>query len=237
MVKTILKYCLLVLLTAAVITGVVWANIEWSDARCAGVDINIENDEAGVFITRQGIEEDLAKRGISLEGMAINQVPYAAIEDTLLSLDYIETAQCYSAAQPVNTSAAIPTKDFGRVIIDVRQFAPVMRVFREDGTSYYVNKDGKRMEADVRFRKDVPVVTGTFTKGFPETSLLPLINYIGGDKALTELVSTIKVDSPEDIFIIPSIAGHVVNFGDMSNIEGKFKKLQLFYDKVIKAKG
>ena len=40
-----------------------------------------------------------------------------------------------------------------------------------------------------------------------------------------------------NVMIVPTVSGHVVNLGDVNNIENKFKKLLLFYRKVMPEKG
>jgi hypothetical protein len=68
--------------------------------------------------------------------------------------------------------------------------------------------------------------------------MLPLIEYIKNDSTWKSLVSNIKV-SPKnnDIYIIPIIKGHVINFGDTTLIENKFARLKTIYKDVFPVKG
>lgn len=124
----------------------------------------------------------------------------------------------------------------GTLAIDVVPMTPVARVF--DGAhSYYINSSGKRISADPRFHVDVPVVVGSFSEAYPPTRLLPLLHHIAEHPELDALVSTVKQARNGDIIIVPTIRGHVVNFGDTSLVENKFARLREFYRQVMPVRG
>ena len=106
----------------------------------------------------------------------------------------------------------------GKVLIRVSQLVPVFRVF-DGGSSYYVNRAGKHMSATNYYHSDVPVVQGHFTRKFPPT------------------VTMYIVRDTNNIILVPSISGHVVNIGNVSGLENKFAKLKLFYREVMPQRG
>lgn len=124
----------------------------------------------------------------------------------------------------------------GTLAIDVVPMVPVARVFDAHG-SYYINAEGKRISADPRYHVDVPVVVGRFTEKYPATRLLPLLSYIASRPELDALVSTLRQQPDGDIIVVPSIRGHVINFGDTSLVANKFDRLRTFYRKVMPVRG
>ena len=64
-----------------------------------------------------------------------------------------------------------------------------------------------------------------------------MIEYVEADSLLSSLVTMYTMRDSNNIFITPAIHGHVVNMGDCDNFEAKFRKLKLFYRKVMPAKG
>ena len=64
-----------------------------------------------------------------------------------------------------------------------------------------------------------------------------MIDYIEGNPVLRDLVSSIEVSDSNNIFIIPNIAGHVVNMGTADGYESKFAKLLRMYREVLPVKG
>ena len=93
------------------------------------------------------------------------------------------------------------------------------------------------MAATNYYHSDVPVVQGHFTRKYPPTRLLPLIDYVEKDSLLRSLVSMYVVRDTNNILIVPTLSGHVVNMGNASGFENKFAKLRLFYEKVMPKKG
>lgn len=124
----------------------------------------------------------------------------------------------------------------GALAIDVTPMTPVARVF-DSNISYYINAEGKRISADPHYHIDVPVVVGFFTAERPAKRLLPLLDYIAARPELDALVSTVKQARNGDIIIVPTIRGHVINFGDTANVDDKFERLGIFYRKVMPVRG
>ena len=152
-----------------------------------------------------------------------SEVNIGQIERTLKECDKIETANVCI----LNNSS---------LAIDVVPMTPVARVF-DMGESYYINADGKRISADLRYHADVPVVVGHFPAQYPAKRLLPLLEYIADNPTLNALTSTIEQEIDGDIIIIPTIRGHVINFGDTSDVTNKFERINTFYRKVMPIRG
>ena len=123
-----------------------------------------------------------------------------------------------------------------KLVIEIAPMNPVARVF-DNGLSYYVNREGKRISAEPRFHIDVPVVIGHFTAQRPVTRLLPLLDYIAQNPDTDALVSTVKQQTNGDIIVVPTIRGHVINLGDSSIIDNRFQRLFTFYNKVMPVRG
>lgn len=216
---------ILVVLLTLVTSAVLWANHCSQAEVCKSVDVLILNSDDQTFVTGQGILHELEMNNIYPKGKLVASVNTDSIERVLNRCDYLNDAECFVA-------------DVDHLVITVNQFEPVMRVYdRGDGSVYYVNRNGKKMQVDGRYHIDVPVVEGDFTGSFKPLRLLPLIDYVERDSSLTGIVSMYTVRDSNNVCFVPSICGHIVNVGDMSNIDSKFKKLKLFYDKVMPYKG
>lgn len=220
----IARYILLIVLTALLVAGMLWARGKSRDMACRRLDVEVVNDDSTTFVSPEGVTRTLGQAGLSPVGRPMWQVNCDAMERMLGRSEYIESVQCYK------------DEALGVVHVRVQQIVPVMRVFDGD-VSYYVNRTGKRMTATDAFRADVPVVEGHFGRGFSPTRLLPMIEYVESDSTLRSLVSMYCVADSNDVFIVPSIRGHVVNMGSPDGFKQKFSKLLLFYRKVMPAKG
>ncbi len=211
-------------LTALLVAGMLWSRGKARDMACRQLDVEVVNDDSTTFVSVDGVTRTLEQSGLSPVGRPMWQINCDAMERMLGRSEYIESVQCYK------------DEALGVVHVRVQQIVPVMRVFDGD-VSYYVNRTGKRMTATDAFRADVPVVEGHFGGGFSPTRLLPMIEYVESDSTLRSLVTMYCVADSNDVFIVPSIRGHVVNMGSPDGFKQKFSKLLLFYRKVMPIKG
>lgn len=194
-----------------------------ASARCGGVVISIKGDTPTPFVTADDIDHELGGFTAKADTMPLSAIDMSMVEKQLSALSTIESARCYRSAND-------------RLHIDVTPMVPVARVF--DGRrSYYINRDGKRLTANARYQVDAPVIIGRFDSIRSPRAVLPLLERIAGNESWNSLVSAIEVARNGDIILIPSISGHVVNFGDTNAIDDKFKRLTAFYRQVMPVKG
>lgn len=147
-----------------------------------------------------------------------------ALERRLLASDKLQDAN-------------VTLRSDGRVYIDVTPMVPVARVFDPAEPSYYINATGKRILAELRYHIDVPVLVGSFDSIHPAKRLLPLLDKIANDASIGSMVATVTQEPDGNIILIPTIVGHVINFGDTSMIDDKFDRLRRFYRQVSPTMG
>lgn len=207
----------------ALTTGILWARSKSLGELCTAVDVEVINADSTSFVTPQGVLNDLKGQGISVVGKRMGEIDASDIEEALRQSPYLENADC------------IKCQD-GRMLIRVSQLVPVLRVFDGD-ESYYVNRAGKHMAVTSFYHCDVPVVRGHFTRKFPATRLLPLIDYVERDSLLHSLITMYQVRDTNNIILIPNLSGHVINIGNADGFDNKFAKLKLFYNEVMPKRG
>jgi cell division protein FtsQ len=221
--KRLIQNSILLVLAAALVTGILWAKDKSRGEKCTGIEVQVINADSTSFVTPQGVLNDLKGQGIKLVGKRMGDINASEIEEALRLSPYLENADIVKCQD-------------GKVLIRVSQLVPVFRVF-DGGSSYYVNRAGKHMSATNYYHSDVPVVQGHFTRKFPPTHLLPLIDYVENDSLLHSLVTMYIVRDTNNIILVPSISGHVVNIGNVSGLDNKFAKLKLFYREVMPQRG
>jgi cell division protein FtsQ len=221
--KRLIQNSILLVLAAALVTGILWARDKSRGEECTGIEVQVINADSTSFVTPQGVLNDLKGQGIKLVGKRMGDIDASEIEEALRLSPYLENADIVKCQD-------------GKVLIRVSQLVPVFRVF-DGGSSYYVNRAGKHMSATNYYHSDVPVVQGHFTRKFPPTHLLPLIDYVESDSLLHSLVTMYIMRDTNNIILVPSISGHVVNIGNVSGLENKFAKLKLFYREVMPQRG
>ena len=211
------------LLVAYVVFIFIWMGTAIEGGKCTGMEIYIADTAASRFVTAAEIAREIDDLPSRCKGMPLRDINTDSIEAKLNRIDKIESASCLML-------------NSGKVIVSVKPMQPVARVFEED-YSYYINRNGKRISADARYYLDVPVISGVFDAKLQAQDLLPLVEYIYSDPTWSTFVSMIKTDMKHNIILVPVIRGHVINFGDMSDMENKFTRLRQFYKDVMPVKG
>lgn len=219
----ILKWSILALLLSYAAVMGVWANREARTHVCTGIEVKVEGGLPSDSVTRQGVLDELQDYPEKIVGRQMQQINPAEIEKYLASRNTFESVNCVVSPR-------------GKLVVRVVPMIPVMRVFFGDN-SYYINKDGKHIETNAEFFSDVPVVTGRFNRNFAPRAVLPLVEYVGSDPMLSELVSMIVAEDKDNLILVPRIRGHVVNFGDTTRLDEKKRSLLLFYRQVMPYKG
>ena len=198
-----------------------------SEALCKGMRIEVSDTSLRHFVTAREIARELGTLPQRSAGMRLADINTEEIGRRLAEIDKIESANVVKLAD-------------GRVLVTVTPLLPVARVF--DGSdSYYVNREGKRIRANARYFSDVPVIMGHFPREdsvFTPLSLMPLFDWLN-EHAETwgRFITMVKVESPNDVILIPAITGHVINIGAPEGFDSKFERLRKVYQKVIPLKG
>ena len=221
--KTAVKWTLLCLLLAYVITMFVWSRAEASRHLCHGIEVVIDGKGKVSSITENSVKEVLKDYPGKIVGQPVHSVNTYAIADYLRKFNNFETVDCMITTQSNLKVRVVP-------------MIPAIRVFDGD-KSYYVNKDGKTMAAIPGFHVDVPVVTGHFSKTFRPESVLPVVRFLQNDSILNNVVGMIDAKDSENIILVPRIKGHVINIGDTSRLAEKRQAILTAYRSILPYKG
>lgn len=223
MKKTILKWILLLLLMGYATWMTIWAHEMARKDVCVGFEVEVNGNSTMDSIVRNGLETELRNYPQRIAGTPIMKLDAEKIEKHLRSMNLFEEVSC------------MLTSD-NRLLVRAVPVVPVMRVFTNN-KSYYINKEGKYIEALPEFYTNVPVVSANFSKKFTPKEILPLVQKIETDEFLHEVAGMVIANDRNNLLVVPRIRGHVVNFGDTSRLGEKIDMLRLFYRKVMPRKG
>lgn len=182
------------------------------------------SDPDSKFVGKHDIIAELGIDPDTLDRCLRRNFPLYDIEKRLRASDKLQTANVFMLSD-------------GSVRVEASPMVPVARVFEPGKPSYYINASGKKISAELRYHIDVPVLVGSFDSIHPAENLLPLLDYIAATPEANAMVATVTQEPDGNIILIPTIVGHVVNFGDTTMIADKFFRLRTFYRHVAPTKG
>lgn len=224
MMKTVGKWCVLLLLMAYAVGMAVWANAEASRHVCTGIEIHIEGDARADSITRSGVAFELGRYPRKIVGERLSTINTLEIEKYLGGFSNFESVECLLSSQ-------------GKLQVNITPMIPEIRVFDADGRSYYVNKDGKEIVSNAEFFADVPIVQGRFSKTLRPKDVLPVTRFVSRDSLLSQLVASVVVRDRDNILLVPRVGGHVINIGDASRLAEKRNALLTAYRNILPYRG
>lgn len=194
--------------------------------------ISIDHTSGYFFITENdvlaAIDELLPESGSMLHTKDLK-----VLESKLRDLPQAERSNAF-----VNNS--------GQLSIEVIQRKPLYRVIRQNGSSYYVDRNGVKFPVSRKYTARVPVATGQLSDNCritgplvteSEQELFTLFEALAGDKFWSAQFGQVQVNEAQEFELIPRVGDQVVLVGDASDIDSKLKNLRIFYHEGIERAG
>lgn len=234
-----------IILTGGLFTLVGFTNEEYYSMFCREYTINIDYGDADMLLTKDDIYTIIKQTGHILKGQKIGYINAEKIETALKKQPYVANAEVFMNLD-------------GTVEIDVVQRQPILRIFNQNGESYYLDASGKLLPLNPAFSARVLVASGCIPEPYSKTAnytvdstrlkdslqynsvinhLFRLSLFIMKDKFLKVQVDQIYVDKNGEFELIPRLGNHLILFGDSENTKEKFDRLKIFYKLVLSATG
>jgi cell division protein FtsQ len=190
---------------------------------CKNVEINITGASEHVFVDEKEVMQILNSKG-QMIGRKIDVVSLRNLEAALEKDQWIANAELFF--------------DNNQVLnVTVEEREPIARVFAFNGNSFYLDTAAMRLPLSDKLSAKVPVFTSfPYDKAIPDSSLLrdmiALSKYIKADSFWMAQIAQIDILPNKEFEMIPVIGNHTIQFGDVTEMDTKFKKLFTFYKQV-----
>lgn len=228
-IKNILLGTLWVLLGAGSIVLLVAAVNKKDTKQCRGIEVNISGVSNNFFIDKADVLKIINHfAGTGAVGKPIADFDLVKMESALKKDVWIKEAEMFFDNNEV-------------LQVAVAEREPIARVFTPGGNTFYIDNTTKMLPLSEKFSARVPVFTGfpsearILTK--PDSSLLgdirDLSTQIQADSFLMAMIDQVDITSQRTFEMVPKIGNQVIVFGDASDAAAKFRKLKLFYKKVM----
>lgn len=186
-------------------------------------------DKGNNLIQPEEFERLVAKKFGPMKGIPIDMVDMRAVEDFLEANPYLRQADVYLGAS-------------GRLVLNLHQRIPLMRVVDNSGRHWYVDTDTVRMPVSTHFTARVPLVNGNFpvtadVKQWPMDDLFRITEMLQDDDFMGSLIDQIYVESPQKIWLVPRLGPSRILLGTTVDLESKVERITRFYKKALPAQG
>ena len=184
------------------------------DMTCRDVQIAIEGNATGGFLTAADVRRVLNEQQLYPVGQRLSDVNLRTIEERLEAQELIEHAEAYKTQG-------------GNVNIVIRERVPVMRV-KTNGEDYYVDRDG-RMLTNTGYVCNLVIATGSISHDYAARVLAPIGRIIMADDFWRNQIEQINVLPDSTVEMVPRVGGHIVYIGRPIGVTKKLERLRKFY--------
>ncbi len=229
-IKQSLVFALLLLVLVAFI-----GFVEKKDAerRFQSLEVNVNGISDVYFVEDQEIQKMLVKAFPELTtGKRLEDVQLRKLEVKVESHPFVKNAEVYKDLK-------------GKVRVEIDQFRPVARISRPLAADGYVSSEGLILPTSAHYTSRVLIINGPRADQLLEAkdlskeheNLLDFIQFIDQHPFWKAQIATIEMDRDGALKLYQQVGKQVIEFGKPINIEEKFKKINLYYEKIIPQKG
>lgn len=208
---------------------------------CNGIDVVIKDSLDRHFINESDIRNLIRLEYPKVAGVPLSGLDAANMEESLSGIPVIKRAQVYKTVE-------------GRLVIEVSQRIPVVRIEDRDHRPYFLDREGNVIPARAGYAPHVLLVNGEIDAGFRKmqnvlkrgessggdnvmTEILALANFIADDPFWNAQILQVYVNRKKEFELIPRIGAQIIQFGDAGRLHQKFLKLETLYRDGFRQKG
>jgi cell division protein FtsQ len=192
-------------------------------------NVAIDFTKALFFVSEDDVQTEFNNLFPDSAKRNIRNINLNALEKLIESNPFVANAEVYADMK-------------GEVFAEIVQKEPLLRVINNNGVSYYLDINGKKMPVSDNFTARVPVATGYIENtgnierdSILQKQLFDVISFIRKDTFLLALCEQIDVDDKGEMEVIPKLSMHRFLIGDAADLEGKFKRMKIFYNEIMKS--
>jgi cell division protein FtsQ len=224
-IKRIMLHTAWVVLAVALVVISIAAIQKKKNSICKEIKVNILSNREQLFLSEEDILSLLQAKEI-VNTKTIAEIDIKAMERNLEKNVWIDKAELYFDNKNI-------------LHADVIERSPYFRIFRQNGNSFYMDKQHFVLPLSNAYSARVPIFTGfpnNATLSHNDTLLLESMDkmaaYINTNPFWMAQIQQLNIVHTDEFEIMPTIGKHLVLFGDTTAMEDKFRKLYRFYKTV-----
>lgn len=229
-----LKHILKVTATVVVLGVTIGFTTSKRDSNlCQKIIVSINNQYDNYYIDENAILNLMSNGGEEIIlGQPFEELNIKDIEERVKAEPFIKQAEIYRDLK-------------GNLLANARLRRPFARIINSGGGAY-IAEDGTLLPLSDAYTSRTIVLTGNYFKNIKSASLrdsdegeaiYELLNFIYENKFWRAQIAQIDIDSDLDVVMYPQVTKQYIEFGKPGQLEEKFKKLEVFYKKILPRKG
>lgn len=170
------------------------------------------------FLTEEIVNKLLIQNNAIVKKQAKSVIDLYKLEEQVLESPYVEKVSLFITVD-------------GNLNTVIKQREPIARILNGN-SSYYVDSQAVKVPISENYSARVPVISGISNEK-EVSSLIVLLNKIVDDNFLSKEIIGIELRAQNEYMFTVRSGNYRINFGDLTEIDSKIKKLKAFYSKVF----
>lgn len=237
----VLQISIWIVVLVAIVLMLGFVNISHQQTVFTKPIINIDYETENRFINNNDVLLQILTKE-DTGALLLSKFNVAKLEEKLKSNHSIKDVQVYKTID-------------GKLVVNVKQRRPIVRIFSKN-ESYYIDDQGSLMPLSSKYTARILVINGNLNEPFGKRyqfnydnlndtlidktlldDIYKIANYIDKSEFWKAQIEQIDVNKVCDFELVPKVGNHKIVFGGIDNLEGKFEKLMIFYEKGLSKTG
>jgi cell division protein FtsQ len=199
---------------------------------CQGVQITIEGDPKDSYLTPDDLEDLLTQQGrYPVRRIRFDQLDFRRLERRIRRDTWVKTCQV--------------SRDLtGNLLVRVALRRPLARLITPE-KDRYLSDDGYLTYPSMHHTPRVVLLSGPYAqervkhsaRRADEKSLIALLNQLEADPFWRAQITQLDMAANGEITLLPQVGDHRIEIGTADGAVEKLRKLRLFYERVVPARG
>ena len=215
--KRIVKYLFVPIFIGVLVFLFIFSNQRNTQKTINKIDIQFESEEP-YFLTHEIVNKLLIQNSERVQKQAKSVIDLYKLEEQVLENPYIEKASLFMTID-------------GTLNSFIKQRQPIARIFTGN-SSYYIDSQAIKVPISENYSARVPLITGVDDEN-EVSELMVLLNKIVGDDFLNKEIVGIHLQATKEYMMTVRSGDYTIEFGKLTAIDSKIKKLKAFYSKVF----
>jgi len=172
-----------------------------------------------LFISSETVDKLLTQISGNIKNKSKENIALAVIENGIEKNEMIENAEVYLTVDGILKTKVLQRKPIARILVN--------------GSSYYLDDKGKKMPLSKNYSARVPIVTGV-QSDVELKQIHQFIKEVLSDEFMEKQIIGIRINSDKEFVLKTRMGNQIIEFGKLEEVSVKIKKLEAFYQKVVK---
>lgn len=197
-----------------------FANYRNSMRKIRKIDIEFEGND-NLFLSINDVNKLLIQSAGNVKNKTKESLFLKVLESHVKAHPMIENAEVYLTVDGVLNAKVLQKKPIARILVN--------------GSSYYLDRQGKKMQLSKKYSARVPIVTGVLSKDDLKKVYHFVVNVLK-DEFMKQQIIGIHIKPNANFDLKTRMGNQLIEFGKLTDVNQKINKLKAFYQKMDKDK-